>query len=164
MAKQVVTVVNQANSSFILINGVDPKRYHRNPAEFENYRQPLLNGKKEFEEVTEGNKVHYWIRVPDLITSNENSTLAPYSPVSSYEKKKKNRRELEKLRDERIARYASQVASGNEIVPTDADYENAAALQKIITRKVKDRKNFKDTLVTMLNPDILQEEFYPDNV
>lgn len=164
MAKQFVTEIHQANSVVILLNGVDARRYNKNPAEFEGFTIPALDGKAEYEEITEGNKVHYWIWVPDLITSNEKSTLAPYSPVSAYEKKKMERRRLEKLKKERIARYAWQVAFDGEIVPTDEDYVNAAALQKIITRKVKDRKNFKNTLVSMLNPQIFEDEFYPDNV
>ena len=160
MAKQFVTELRQENSVVILINGVDAKRYNRNPAEFEGYVNPLVANAAEYEEITEGNKVHYWIWVPDLINTDN------VARIKMQKKIKFNKRwELERLRDERIERYAQMVKDGcDEIIPTDEDIRYATALQLMIKRKKKVSPELTRALKSALSSisDIAGEDFYDD--
>lgn len=160
MAKQFVTEVHSEKNVVILINGVAAKEYNKNYKKYEGYSNPLVADLKEYEELTEGNKVHYWVWVPDIITGGKKIQT---QVVSLYEKKQKAKRELILRKRDRIKKYRQQIADGMEITPDAQDIQDGVSLAAMQSRKIKDRRGMMNTLVSALNPDIFEEEFYPDS-
>lgn len=136
MAKQFVTEIHQENSVVILVNGVDAKRYHRNPAEFENYNNPLVADLPEYAEITEGNKVHYWIWVPDLI--NPGTQIKKIRSMSSYEKKQIRKNELLKKKRELVEKYREMFALHGDnfsVEGTEETFRDGAELATLENKK-----------------------------
>lgn len=152
MAKQFVTEVRQANSVVILINGVDAKRYNRNPAEFEGYVNPLVADAAEYEEITEGNKVHYWVWVPDLIDTTSTKKIKMQT-ISPYEKKQQRKFELIRKKQALIEHYAEMFEKHGEnftIEGTDETFKDGAelrSLEKKLGRFERMNRGMNDTIL-----------------
>ncbi len=106
---------------------------------------PALIGKKEREEVIviqSGNRktVKYWINVADNVPNahlikklSQHERLAIKRQAKAL-KKQEIAHKLHCEKRERMERYSRMIELGDEIIPSDSDYESARKLQDISLR------------------------------
>lgn len=140
MLKQVVCEVVVGGDVVLLINGVEAKKYCKNPALYQNYEDKDLNGKKEFQEVRIGNVTKYWIGVSDAVALNVTKEYIDKRKLR-YKEKMELKRKLIIAKKIRMMRYAGLIAEGKEIIVSEKESNDALALKKMENRVHKNLLN-----------------------
>lgn len=95
-----------------------------------------LKGKKQFEEVVNGNITKYWIYVPKNVDNLPVKEWVNQNKID-WDKKRREKFELIAAKKLRMMRYAECIARGEEIVPTDKEISDALLLKEKENRQHK---------------------------
>lgn len=136
MARQYIKELHVNGNVSVFVNGVPTKEYHKNPKKYESYSNSLVSELPEWQEVTKGNEVMYWVWVPELVEGVK-AKLATKKNKTYWEKKDRKYQLIAK-KDARVEKYRKEFESNPkyEILGDEQDFRESWELLKLEQRKM----------------------------